>query len=79
MSGNVPAHPVLAQQPGTYEAVQHLGLTKREMFAAMIFQQFLSGAVLPPEFDASEQLRFAASRATEAADALIAELNKETP
>ena len=55
------------------------GLTKREMFAAMMFQQFLAGSVLPPGFDASEQLRFAAQRAIESADALIAELNKEAP
>lgn len=52
------------------------GLTKREYFAAMIYQQFLAGAVLPPGFDAAEQLVFVAVRAIEAADALLAKLER---
>ena len=52
------------------------GLTKREHFAAMMYQQFMAGAFLPPGFDASEQLAFAAVRAIEAADALLAELER---
>ena len=72
---NEPAFPVkLENVHPDYAAMP--GLTKREYFAAKIYQQFLAGAVLPPGFDAAEQLVFAASRAIEAADALLAELER---
>lgn len=47
------------------------GMTLRDYFAAEIMGAFLHGAVLPPGFDASEQLLFAAGRAYEAADAML--------
>lgn len=79
-NANEPAFPVIKTEwpNSNYHKTYSVGgLTKREYFAAMLFQQFLSGAVLPPGFDASEQLSFAAERAIEAADAIIAELEKQ--
>ena len=67
---------LLQSRDGDYSLEQEGGLTKRELFAAMVFQQFLHGAVLPPGFDASEQLKLAAQRSIECADALIAALEK---
>lgn len=48
------------------------GMTLRDYFAAKAMHQFLSGAVLPVGFDASEQLAMLAARAYETADAMIA-------
>jgi hypothetical protein len=48
------------------------GMTLRDYFAAKAMHQFLSGAVLPVGFDASEQLAMLASRAYEMADAMLA-------
>lgn len=65
-----PAYPMIeSTDPG-----QRFGLTKREMFAAMAMHGYCAveaGWNMPPE----EVARCAAVMA----DALIAELNKETP
>lgn len=50
----------------------HGGMTLRDYFAAKAMQSFMQGAVLPPGFDAAEQLAFTASRAYEVSDAMIA-------
>lgn len=50
---------------------QTLGVSIRDYFAAKIMATFMHGAVLPPDFDASEQFAFAARRAYEAADAML--------
>lgn len=47
------------------------GMTLRDYFAAKAMHQFLSGAVLPVGFDASEQLAMLAARAYETADAML--------
>ena len=47
------------------------GMTLRDYFAAKAMHQFLSGAVLPVGFDASEQLAMIAARAYETADAML--------
>ena len=47
------------------------GMSLRDYFAAKIMATFLHGAVLPPGFDASEQIDFTAGRAYECADALL--------
>jgi hypothetical protein len=44
----------------------------RDFFAAKAMQSFTQGAVLPPGFDAKEQLDFVAVRAYEMADAMMA-------
>jgi hypothetical protein len=46
-------------------------MTLRDYFAAKFMATFLHGAKLPPGFDASEQMDFAAGRAYECADALL--------
>lgn len=56
--------------PSAPHNVAH-GLSMRDYFAAKAMHQFLHGAVLPPEFDASEQLLMLAARAYEMADAMI--------
>jgi len=47
------------------------GMTMRDYFAAKIMATFLHGAVLPPGFDATEQIDFTAFRAYECADAML--------
>ena len=47
------------------------GMTIRDYFAAKAMHQFLSGAVFPVGFDASEQLAMLAARAYETADAML--------
>ena len=47
------------------------GMSLRDYAAVRFMATFLHGAVLPPGFDAQEQLDFTASRAYECADALI--------
>lgn len=47
------------------------GMTLRDYFAAKAMHQFLSGAVLPVGFDASEQFAMLAARAYETADAML--------
>ena len=55
-----------------------LQLTKREWLAGLVFQQFLAGSVLPRGFDATAALALTASRAVEAADALLEALAEPT-
>lgn len=52
------------------------GMTLRDYFAAKFMATFLQGSKLPPGFDASEQIAFAAVRAFECADAMLAERAK---
>lgn len=47
------------------------GMSLRDYAAARFMATFLHGAVLPPGFDAQEQLDFTARRAYECADALL--------
>ena len=53
-----------------------LGMTLRDYFAAKFAATYLHGAVLPPGFDATEQLNFVAVRAYESADAMLKERAK---
>lgn len=57
-------------------ALPELGMTLRDYFAAKAMQSFMHDAVLPPGFDASEQIAFAATRAFEVADAMLAARDK---
>ena len=52
------------------------GASLRDYFAARIMATFLHGAVLPPGFDASEQIAFTAMRSYECADAMLKERDK---
>ena len=63
-----PAFPVIGA-PGAPE--DYPGMTLRDYFAAKAMQAFLHGAVLPPGFDAKEQLAFVGQRAYEMADAML--------
>ena len=81
---SAPAYPHLAQSSNSYEAVQHCGLTKRELFAAMAMQGLLSNAGGP--YQASEQSGWrivnctqkqVAQECVDMADALLAELAKD--
>jgi hypothetical protein len=47
------------------------GMTLRDYFAAKAMHQFMRGAVLPPGFDATEQLALVGQRAYEVADAML--------
>ena len=49
----------------------HKGLTKREHFAGLAMQQFLSGARLPENYDAADEFRMCSERAYEMADAML--------
>ena len=48
------------------------GMTLRDYLAAKAMQSFVMGAVLPPGFDATEQMAVAAARSYEMADAMLA-------
>lgn len=63
------AYPLYVAHQGINE-----GLTKRELFAAMVCQGLCRGAMIENEKAIQEQ----AVRALKYADALIAELNKES-
>ena len=67
---NPPAFPRDHAQDG------HNGMDLRDYFAARIMATFLHGAVLPPGFDASEQIAFTAMRSYECADAMLRERDK---
>ena len=70
---SIPAFPVpLNPGQGWNEMGPCDGMTLRDYFAAEAMHQFLSGAVLPVGFDASEQLAMLAARAYETADAMLA-------
>ncbi len=47
------------------------GMSLRDYFAAKIMATFMRGAVLPPGFDATEQIDCAAMRAYECSDAML--------
>lgn len=80
-SYNWPAFPVstgdreIGHQSGP-DTWQFPGIDIRDYFAAKAMQSFLQGAVLPPGFDASEQLSLVAMRAYEIADAMLRERAK---
>ena len=70
---SIPAFPVpLNPGQGWNEMAPCDGMTLRDYFTAKAMHQFLSGAVFPVGFDASEQLAMLAARAYETADAMIA-------
>lgn len=62
-----PAFPV----PGLHEDPSFNGMSLRDYAAVRFMATFLTGAVLPPGFDAREQLDFTAARSYECADALL--------
>lgn len=69
----IPAFPVPLNQGQCWQGMAPCdGMTLRDYFAAKAMHQFLSGAVLPVGFDASEELAMLAARAYETADAMIA-------
>ena len=47
------------------------GMSMRDYFAAKALHQFLAGAVLPPGYDASNDLLMLGARAYEVADAML--------
>lgn len=47
------------------------GMTLRDYFAAKAMQSLCQGAVLPPDYDASEDLAIVAFRSYEVADAML--------
>lgn len=55
----------------TPESTDTPGMSLRDYFAARIMATLMRGAVLPPGFDATEELEFAARRAYECADAML--------
>ena len=78
-AGSEPAYPVrgfVADASGALcgETVQHAGLTKRELFAAMLAQGIMANPSEQMVTWDEEKVAFAA---VQHADALIAELNKE--
>jgi hypothetical protein len=62
-----PASPV----PGLNDDPSFNGMSLRDYAAVRFMATFLTGAVLPPGFDAGEQIAFTAGRAYECADALL--------
>ena len=75
---SAPAYPHLAQSSNSYEAVQHCGLTKRELFAAMVMQGFVSADDYQHVMLGSGyQLADYATASVRIADALLAELAKD--
>ena len=66
-TGNLPAYPIEAEK--TY----YLGLTKRELFAAMAMQGIISSGEVLITYSVEHIANMAATQA----DALIAELNEE--
>lgn len=75
MSVNLPAFPslsLLQDRDGCYSLSQEGGVTKRELFAAMMMQGLMASDMdgLWPTF---------AHGAVQAADALLAELEKDSP
>ena len=68
------AFPVLHTIDGNWvkePLAEYAGMSLRDYFAAKVMAVFLQGAVLPPGFDAREQMAFTAGRAYEAADAML--------
>lgn len=71
MIGNGNVYPVVLQHGLTHDSWVEVGLTKRELFAAMMMQGFLTNS------DNANYPAGTANAAVVFADALIAELNKE--
>lgn len=67
-----PAFPNAIADPTNDWYMSTFGMTLRDYFAAKAMQAFLHGAVLPPGFDAKEQLAFVGYRSYEMADAMLA-------
>lgn len=63
-------------QDGQWNQTFDPGMSLRDYFAAKIMATFMHGAVLPPGFDAVDQLNFTAGRAYEVADAMLKERAK---
>jgi hypothetical protein len=72
LPGGGPAFPTKNGMQTGHQEWRYEGMTLRDYFAAKAMHQFLSGAVLPVGFDASEELAMLASRAYEMADAMLA-------
>jgi len=66
---SIPAFPVSSDN---YANPNSTGMDLRDYFAAKAMHQFLTGAVLPVGFDATEQLAMLAERSYEMADAMLA-------
>jgi hypothetical protein len=76
-NANEPMSPVLAQSAGSYEAVQHMGLTKREYFAAMAMQasiQFMNPMAIGKY--RRRAINDVVRDSIDIADALLAELER---
>lgn len=70
---SIPAFPIPLRPGENWQDMADCdGMTLRDYFAAKAMHQFLAGAVLPPGFDAGEQMAMLAGRAYEVADAMIA-------
>ncbi len=74
--GQQPVTAHIAQMPASYEVLQHSGLTKRELFAAMAMQGLCAD---PTAADLYSDMQNMAANAVEIADAFLAELAKEQP
>lgn len=70
MKGNENVYPVVLQHGLTHDSWVEVGLTKRELFAAMMMQAYCTT-------EESVSGEFAADWAVRAADYLITALNKE--
>lgn len=66
-----PAFPLPLGTMNCSEPAQSGGMSLRDYFAAKALHQFLAGAVLPPGYDASNDLLMLSARAYEAADAML--------
>jgi hypothetical protein len=58
-------------QEGTWNQTFESGMSLRDYFAAKVVQSFMRGAVLPPGWDAKDEIQFTAMRAYEVADAML--------
>lgn len=65
---NERVYPSTTQGPTKFSSITHLGITKREYFAALMLQGFITSGFNGPGI---------AESAVRHADALIQELNKE--
>lgn len=73
-NGALPAHPVDERNDDGSIFCTHLGLTKRELFAAMVMQGMAAGAFWGDSIDDDDSLQEAARVAVAEADALLAAL-----
>lgn len=83
MSVNLPAFPALSllqDRDGCYSLSQEGGITKRELFAAMAMQGFVSANDYPHVMlGGGHHLVDFAAASVRIADALLAQLEKDSP